>query len=68
MPHAVARHFVNLGGYEIAVFLRRLVPTGGRVLVVGVGTGRDWWYLGLENETIALDVVGQSTVPDGGAP
>jgi SAM-dependent methyltransferase len=63
-PRAVARHFVNLGGYEIAAFLRRLVPTGGRVLIIGVGTGRDWWYLGLENEVTALDVVAQSTVPD----
>lgn len=64
VPDAVARHFFNLGGYEIAVFLRRLVPRGGRILVVGVGTGRDWWYLGLENEAVALDVVEQSTVPD----
>lgn len=64
VPDAVARHFVNLGGYEIAVFLRRLVPRGGRILIVGVGTGRDWWYLGLENEAVALDVVEQSTVPD----
>jgi SAM-dependent methyltransferase len=64
VPDAVARHFVNLGGYEIAVFLRRLVPHVGRVLVVGVGTGRDWWYLGLENDVVALDLVDQSTVPD----
>lgn len=64
VPDAVARHFVNLGGYEIAVFLRRLVPRSGRVLVIGVGTGRDWWYLGLENDVVALDVVDQSTVPD----
>jgi SAM-dependent methyltransferase len=64
VPEPVARHFVNLSGYEIAVFLRRLVPRGGRVLVVGVGAGRDWWYLGLDNEAVALDLVDQSTVPD----
>jgi SAM-dependent methyltransferase len=64
VPRGVARHFVNLGGYEIAVFLRRLVPPSGRVLVIGVGTGRDWWYLGLQNDAVALDVVEQSTVPD----
>ena len=63
-PDPVARHFANLGGYEIAVFMRRLVPVGGRVLVVGVGTGRDWWYLGLANEVVALDLVPQSTVPE----
>lgn len=64
VPEPVARHFVNLSGYEIAVFLRRLVPTGGRVLVVGVGTGRDWWYLRRENDAIASDIVAQATVPD----
>ena len=63
VPEAVARHFVNLGGYEIAAFQRRLVPPGGRILVVGVGTGRDWWYLGLDNEAVATDLVPQSTVP-----
>ena len=64
VPEPVARHFANLSGYEIAVFLRRLVPRSVRVLVVGVGTGRDWWYLSLENEAIALDLADQSTVPD----
>jgi SAM-dependent methyltransferase len=64
VPEPVARHFANLSGYEIAVFLRRLVPRKTRTLVVGVGTGRDWWYLGLENDVVALDVADQSTVPD----
>jgi len=64
VPEPVARHFANLSGYEIAVFLRRLVPRATRILVVGVGTGRDWWYLGLENDAVALDVAPQSTVPD----
>jgi SAM-dependent methyltransferase len=63
-PEAVARHFVNLAGYETAVFLRRLVPRAGRVLVVGVGTGRDWWYLRLDNDVVGLDLVEQSTVPE----
>lgn len=60
----MARHFANLSGYEIAFFLRRLVPEGGRDLIVGVGTGRDWWYLGLRDEAVALDLVEQSTVPE----
>ena len=63
VPDSVARHFVNLSGYEIAIFLRRLVPAGGRVLIVGPGTGRDWWYLRLENDVAAVDLVPQATVP-----
>jgi SAM-dependent methyltransferase len=63
VPEPVARHFVNLGGFEIALFLRRLTPSPGRVLVIGVGAGRDYYYLGLRNEVIALDLVTQSTVP-----
>jgi SAM-dependent methyltransferase len=64
VPEPVARHFANLSGYEIAVFLRRLVPRRTRTLIVGVGAGRDWWYLGLDNEVVALDVAEQSTVPN----
>jgi SAM-dependent methyltransferase len=64
VPDPVARHFVNLGGFEVAWFLRQLTPTKGRVLVVGVGTGRDYYYLGLENEVVALDLVPQDTVPE----
>ncbi len=64
LPTPVARHFVNLGGFEVASFLRRLTPEVGRVLVVGVGTGRDFYYLGLRNEVVALDIVPQDTVPD----
>lgn len=64
MPSPVARHFVNLGGYEVGEFIRRLTPVGGRALVVGVGVGRDYYRLGLENEVVALDLVPQSTVPD----
>lgn len=64
VPDSVARHFVNLGGYEVASFLRQLTPSTGRVLVVGVGTGRDYYYLGLQNEVVALDLVPQDTIAD----
>ncbi len=64
VPDPVARHFVNLAGYEVAFFLRRLTPDTGRVLVVGVGAGRDFYFLGLQNEVVALDIVPQSTVPN----
>ena len=50
VPDPVARHFVNLGGYEVGDFLRRLTPQAGRVLVIGVGVGRDYYMLGLQNE------------------
>jgi len=63
IPEPVARHFANLSGYEVAVFLRRLVPPGGKALVIGVGVGRDYYYLGLQNEVVASDIVEQETVP-----
>jgi SAM-dependent methyltransferase len=64
LPESVVRHFVGVLGYEIATQLRRMTPTGVRVLVVGPGTGRDVYFLGLENDVVALDLVAQATVPD----
>lgn len=64
VPEPVARHFVGVLGFEIATQLRLMTPTRGRVLVVGPGTGRDVYWLGMENDVVALDVVPQATVPD----
>jgi SAM-dependent methyltransferase len=65
-PPAVQRFFTNISGFEPAEFIRRLLPAGATsALVVGVGVGRDAYWLQLHGlRVVSLDIALQDTVPN----
>lgn len=65
MPRLAQRYFSNISGYEPAEFIRRLLdPECRKILVVGVGGGRDTHFLRLHGfEVISIDIVHQSDLP-----
>ncbi len=64
-PALVRRYFGNVSGYEPAEFLRRLLPsTVGEVLVVGVGGGRDaYWLARAGFRVTSIDIAPQPDIP-----
>lgn len=64
-PPAVQRFFSNIAGYEPAEFVRRLAHGHGtRALVVGVGAGRDtYWLMRDGYEVVSLDITSQDDIP-----
>lgn len=65
-PEAVRRFFTNVSGYEPAEFVRRLIPaTARQVLVVGVGAGRDAYWLRMGGlRVVSIDIAEQGDVPN----
>jgi SAM-dependent methyltransferase len=65
-PMAVQRFFSNISGFEPAEFIRRLLPAGAKsALVVGVGAGRDAYWLTLHGlRVVSLDIAEQDGVPN----
>lgn len=64
-PALVQRYFSNVSGYEPAEFLRRLLPSDvGEVLVVGVGGGRDaYWLTRGGFRVTSIDIAVQPGIP-----
>lgn len=66
LPRQARRFFTTVSGFEPAEFIRRLIGrTTGDVLVVGVGAGRDFFWLGLHGfRVVGLDLAFQTEVPE----
>lgn len=63
-PPLIQRYFSNISGYEPAEMIRILLgPDLLRVLIVGVGGGRDhYWLLGAGHEVFSLDICYQPDI------
>lgn len=64
-PALAQRYFSNIGGYEPAEFIRMMVGDAPRrVLVVGVGGGRDHFWLEAQgHQVVSIDLAYQDGIP-----
>jgi SAM-dependent methyltransferase len=65
IPSRVQRYYNNILGFEYAEAVRKMVGDKQKVLVIGDGGGRDYYYLKMHGKkVIALDIAPQPVIPD----
>src|SRR3989442_1117738 len=63
VPPSVQRYFVNYTGYEYASTIGRMLEGQQRILVIGDGGGRDFYWLRMHGkEVYSLDIAPQSAI------
>jgi len=63
IPESVQRYYNNLIGFEYAYFIGRLVGDKEKVLLIGDGGGRDYYYLRMRGKDVtAIDIARQSVI------
>lgn len=64
VPPRVQRYYNNVTGYEYAVGVESLIGSAGRVLLVGDGGGRDFFWLRHQGrDVVTLDITPQPVIP-----
>lgn len=64
IPNRVQRAYNNLSGFESAAAVRELLGDAKRVLLIGDGGGRDYFYLShFGKDVVVLDIAPQPVIP-----